>query len=486
MESFIVSQSEALLIGRCLELYLQQVSDRPGVRFTNRVSADIGSFLPQSGSLIKYHLKPEVPQSVEWIPPETDGIGYSPEHPQSVFYRSNASAEESMGFTEFEVERIDSTKTLEFLVIELVRDVLDPSLDAVRNTLPPTQWGRASYDAFIQKALKSVDASKEKGEADPPFLENGEEIENRLLSLVSSKENDHRQAFECGRKFGRVEADYRRGIEAALEQLGRIIETPDDDYDPYSIFQNLSEQRVEHWQPMMPVEWHQNAGSELSSLIQQREFPLGSLSEQLLEKSRQDHNRWKEFDESEAEEFIEPSCLADLHLCNEYLQRLAFAFGDLIGRSNVSDDETRRRDVVSPVPRMFRLSPTSTADRIRGSLELAEKWLASDDAHNALGPTIVSSLGPSVEALARRNWPEDFTDHRPKLGRILDQRRNGSDVEQRFVSIAKSLYNTYRNPTSHQFDSVSCSPIEALFFFNGVRVLLQLSDTICASRRKES
>ena len=166
---------------------------------------------------------------------------------------------------------------------------------------------------------------------------------------------------------------------------------------------------------------------------------------------------------------------------------MTFALGDLIGRSNVSDEETRQVNSARPVPREFRLSPISTADRIRGSLELAEKWLTSDDAHDALGPTIVASLGSSVEALARRNWPDDFTGRRPDLSRILQEHlRNGSDLERRFASTGINLYKTYRNPTSHDFDSVSCSPLEALFFFNGVRVLLQLSDTICASRRKDT
>jgi hypothetical protein len=487
MESFIVSQSEALLIGRCLELYLQEVSDDPRVRFTNHVAADIGSFLPQAVSLTKCHLNPEVPQSVEWITPENDGIGYSPEHPQSVFYRSNASAEESMGFTEIEVERIDGTKTLEFLVIESVRDLLDPSLDAVRNTLPPTQWGRASYDAFDQKILKAVERSQSTDVTESPFVENAEEIEKRLLSLVTAKENQHDQAFGCGRKFGLVEANYRRGIEAAVCQLARICDFPDDDPDPYNVFRYLDEQNTGCWQPMMPVDWHQGSEPELTYLLKQREIRLGSLSEQLLERSRQDHESWNDIDRTVEEEYIEETCLADLHCCNECLRRLAFAFGDLIGRSHVSDDETRRRDIASPVPRMFRLSPTSTADRIRGSLELVEKWLASDDAHDALGPTIVASLGPSVEALARRNWPDDFTGHGANLSKTLHEHlRNGSDLEQRFASTGINLYKTYRNPTSHNFDSVSCSPVEALFFFNGVRTLLQHSDTICASRRKDS
>jgi hypothetical protein len=487
MESFIVSQSEALLIGRCLELYLQEVSDDPSVRFTNRVAADIGSFLPHAGSLTKYHSKPDVPPSVEWLEAENNGIGYSQERPQSVFYRSTLLASQSADFAEFEIERIDGAKTLEFLVIELVRDLLDPSLDAVINTLPPKQWGRERYNSHIQNLLKAAERSLVTDATELPFVENAEEIEKRLLLLVTAKENQHNEAFECGRKFGLVEANYRRGFEAAVRQVAQMFDFPDDDCDPYCVFQYLDQHESGRWQPMRSVDWHQGSEPALTYLLQQREIPLGSLSEQLLKRSRQDHESWDYNYQTQEEDFIETTCLADLYSCNEYLRRLTFALGDLIGRSNVSDEETRQVNSARPVPREFRLSPISTADRIRGSLELAEKWLTSDDAHDALGPTIVASLGSSVEALARRNWPDDFTGRRPDLSRILQEHlRNGSDLERRFASTGINLYKTYRNPTSHDFDSVSCSPLEALFFFNGVRVLLQLSDTICASRRKDT
>lgn len=493
MDSFIISQSEAILIGRCLELYLQELKDDATVRFTDHIEDDIRCFIPPAPDPTTFKREPTIPDSVEWIVLGDDRIGYTSEHPQSVYICQDYS--EALADCDYsdcrlywEVERIEVAKTIDSLIIELLHDLLDPSIAAVRESLPPLKWGLAEFEHERRQ-------SSENSESPSTFDESSEEIKRRLADLVQAKDNQQKAAFKMGRILGALEANYRRGVADAVYWMKRAFELvtdgPDDRVDllanlKYATYSGNSTNHKGRWAPLSPVEWHLRSEPLVALLVKQDDVLLSGLSRRIIELDQDYHESWHDFggepDDSREQEFL-PNLLS----AERYLHRLHFVLGELIGRSHVADDETRQVNSARPVPREFRLSPTSTADRIRGSLELAEKWLTSDDAHNALGPTIVASLGPSVEALARRNWPDDFTGRRPDLSRILHEHlRNGSDLEQKFASTGMYLYKSYRNPTSHDFDSVSCSPLEALSFFNSVRVLLQLSDTICASRRKDS
>ena len=63
----------------------------------------------------------------------------------------------------------------------------------------------------------------------------------------------------------------------------------------------------------------------------------------------------------------------------------------------------------------------------------------------------------------------------------MSKRQSGTEDEQRFASIAITLYKCYRNSVAHDFEKFQCSITEAGFFVVGMRTLLELSDRISAT-----
>lgn len=483
MDTFIISESEALLLGRCLELYLQHVKDDPHVRFADHIEVDVGQFLPDLDDHIGCRTSPVIPNSIEWLDADGKEIGFSPERPQSVYYKCDFFADTPDGV--YEVAKSDAPQTLELLVIDLVRDLLDTNHKLVRDSLPPHKWGAAVVEHYRRAVSTGAEVSN--GSLSP-FDENPSEIKERLTQLAAAKVNQQETMFLCGRKLGYLEACCRRGLANAAYWLEQAVVTASD--DPIDLCTNYRDYEYDlgHWKALSPTEWRMQSERIMARLLQQPPLQMTNLSKQILEQDYNDHDSWCD-DAGNLESITgERSYLHEILMVQHYIKRLHFAVGELIGRSHVADDETRRQDATSVEPRKFRLSRNSNADRIRGQLELVKNWLSSDESNNALGPTIAASLGPAIEALARRNWPEAFErQSTPDLPAIFrSYLTSGTEPENRFASTALNLYKTFRNPTQHGFDSVSCSPVEALHFFTGVRMLLQHSDTICASRRKDS
>lgn len=78
-------------------------------------------------------------------------------------------------------------------------------------------------------------------------------------------------------------------------------------------------------------------------------------------------------------------------------------------------------------------------------------------------------------------WHERFNNAKPepKVSTVLQERlTHGEELERRFASIAIHLYKSYRIPSQHDVERFACSLNEALYFFLGIRQLLELSDAI--------
>ena len=95
----------------------------------------------------------------------------------------------------------------------------------------------------------------------------------------------------------------------------------------------------------------------------------------------------------------------------------------------------------------------------------------------AIPEDLVTRLAPTIDALAKRAWPQDFMPpgYRGELAGVISGRLHSpNELDRRFASIALNLHKAYRNPTQHQMDEFRCSFEEARFFLAGVRTLVDL------------
>ncbi|HVA50672.1 MAG TPA: hypothetical protein VNH11_30275 [Pirellulales bacterium] len=159
------------------------------------------------------------------------------------------------------------------------------------------------------------------------------------------------------------------------------------------------------------------------------------------------------------------------------------AFGEIL-HSAQGDPDARGaaapRLAAQQMLRLVRLTEESSPDKIRGTLLQVQTMLEKGDA-SAFPEQVVLCLGPAIKGLARRVWNEKFTNTQPepKVSTVLQERvMHGDELERRFASIAMNLYKSYRIPSQHDVERFKCSLAEALYFFLGVRLLLELSDAI--------
>jgi hypothetical protein len=97
---------------------------------------------------------------------------------------------------------------------------------------------------------------------------------------------------------------------------------------------------------------------------------------------------------------------------------------------------------------------------------------------------VVERLGPVIESLAKRVWPQDFmpsAGYTGQKGGFVTVLRNRSGehwrnttFDQKFAAIALALCKQYRNPAQHGLGTFKCSFEEARFFLAGIRALVDL------------
>lgn len=176
----------------------------------------------------------------------------------------------------------------------------------------------------------------------------------------------------------------------------------------------------------------------------------------------------------------------------EYLARWSgagavawLAFGDVLATLRETDRLARGADRPLPQLRAYQLHGDSSIDRVRAAVELAERELASETNPSQHPEVIVTCVAHGIEALAKRLWQNEFpTDRNAQrsLVAVLDQKKRfANELEQRFASVAMSLYTAYRNPAIHELDQFHCTWAEAQFFISGIRVLFDISERLVQS-----
>lgn len=155
-------------------------------------------------------------------------------------------------------------------------------------------------------------------------------------------------------------------------------------------------------------------------------------------------------------------------------QAIWFGIGEFLGTLHDADTDAKASDRTTAVPRMFALSRDSTPDRITGQLLLLESQMERYAMTGMTPATVISMLKESIEALAKKVWPSEFQNL--SVGQVLGKKlKTGNKREKRFASIATSLYHSYRNPDSHEYENFDCTWTEARHFLLGIRTLLEMS-----------
>lgn len=493
MNEFLIMPSEAILLGRCLELYLHEVSDSPEIRFIDHVRQEL-QFLPDFEISDQIQVIDSAPDNVEWTELTPDfAIGLIETRPGSVFLQ--------ICETTFEQNKRPVKKTFDLQVIDFLAECLDESTVRIEQsrTLPARQWQLA----YVERMKKTVGyLGSEEGNtesAQTRAVEDFAGIEDRLAKLVRHPENAHEVLFDCGRILGKLEAWARRFLKScAIDMSYPAGEDMRTTMFEGNLIRKLDAERFfGRWLPTSEDTWHRESIDPLKRLLSGM-LPLSALSQTVLQELLHGHStgvgRKGSLSSPPDDQAIEATnfddlscsdCLLDVFRVQEYISKLKFVLGEVTGYQRSADADAVHRDSQKPIPRIAKLSPNSNASRIRGHLDLVEAWFSMDVNSKHLPSAVVSEIHNAIEPLARRNWPKDFEDG--DITSCLSKRKKfGSKEEQEFAEYAHALYRQDRNVAAHDVESVDYSMQKALLFMYGVRTLLALSDIIVANQRKDS
>lgn len=169
-----------------------------------------------------------------------------------------------------------------------------------------------------------------------------------------------------------------------------------------------------------------------------------------------------------------------LHLSNSAISYFWMAFGEVLGVLRDPDQEYADRDIASVNPRSLAWESASS-DRLRQRLDLAIRDLTDHADEVGRPEAVISGTYQIIEGLTKRVWPESWKSQpRTRCSAVLGSKLHSfaPDSERRFAGTAKNLQQTYRNIASHDPDAFECSVAEAMYFVNGLRVLVDLWERI--------
>jgi len=163
---------------------------------------------------------------------------------------------------------------------------------------------------------------------------------------------------------------------------------------------------------------------------------------------------------------------------------LWLAFGELIGFLRDADSLARSAEWTSAAPRSLRELFDASGGKVRNAIREAELALSADTSEDTAARA-VEMVANCIEALAKRicsiQSSRSQQTQNTLMQELMSKQRSGTEDEQRFASIAITLYKSYRNPVVHEYEKFQCSVTEARFFVLGMRTLLDLSDRISAT-----
>jgi hypothetical protein len=139
---------------------------------------------------------------------------------------------------------------------------------------------------------------------------------------------------------------------------------------------------------------------------------------------------------------------------------LWLAFGELLGFLRDVDSLAKAAEWTSAAPPSFRELFDPSGDKVRDAICKAELILSTDTSKSAAA-TAVGMVSNGIEALAKRIWPIQSSrsqqSRSPWMEELMFKRNSGTEDEQRFASIAITLYKSYRNDNEHELDKFRCS-----------------------------
>ncbi len=439
--SIFIWPSEAALLGRTLEEYLEAWEDDDDVCFLDFLNSRLGPFFPPPRLRSERVDEDDWPSDLGW---ETTDIGtrfgFAPSLPDSWFLGADAT-DFALRITRDLTHRILPELVAERVASHVARNAAD---DAQFNLVTGNgaAWGLVQQQGMLCRLNED-----EKSGADQPL-----EIEKAISSLAAEHRRDG--YFRAGRAVGRLLAECHR-------------------YEAHFLEEAQGSASMEGFSPVDAGEWRERVSEALDEFWQTSACDESGNAGTLL---RHEQQRLKVC--------VDPD---DWTMEMPHLETVRaavwLAFGEILQAARREEEAAGRPAPKMPTSAMLRaihLTHESSCDKIRNALASCEEMF--DDRNSKLLPEqIVTILSPGIEALARRVWRGAFERQGPRASvySVLTERcRSTSGLEQKLARLALTLYQVYRNPSQHDFDAFHCDQNGALFFLTGMRELWELSEQI--------
>ena len=481
-ESFLVSPTEAFLIGLCQGEHLQVINGNPETleqsvsthkrrgSFVKIMRSRLAPFVPdlrgittasysdneRATKLIWHSFRDQPPVKVALLPGQDDAI----------LVNSGA-----------DVKRISWSRERHGLLDQLMLLLFD------HLTLSPED---RLFCLFAKEPHLHDLWNRPADEARPkllgPIIDNSPDISRILLELVSH--NGVEQLFKTGLPFGillRLLDEFEEALPGPGGELYDEffdMETVDDEYE---------------WESLrgLPSTISKFAESMLDkALVRQSQFAASKLR-QIKDHPPRFVKRWTSQTRTDTGTWVPApdlyeECVFQALQESKHSQCAAFlAIGEILGALRDADLAAKEVDWGASTPRAFKVFKSDNSDRVRLILHQVERDLSEKTTPTLVPEDCVGRLGNAIECLTKRLWHNEFsTGYNGELPNVLHGKmQSPSDIERRFASLALTLYKCYRNPSSHDLDAFRCSLEEARFFVASIRVMLDLYEHIVSDRK---
>ena len=387
-----------------------------------------------------------IPSDIRWHEFQNGRLGTSRSMPDSHYREKDNRILE----TRFD----NSRKSLIDLLAELLAHCVALSgFDAYRYQREnASELGKAAKIAFTEISLEDMGFQADalglrKGKDDPA------EIDKLLSQLCVA--SGLKTEFDFGNLIGDILALISRTEFELTPGWGGDIETiMCQDSWPYPL-------------PLSPSRFHHEAKPYLSRLMNQSGDRISSSVLATIQYFH-DEDRFSSTSDDRA-----------LRLLRTLREAVEMMLGQVLAGLQSADAVARERDIKSIYPRSLpKLTSEATSERVGGMLELVHQlWSGT---HPMLtGPeTILGMLANGVEATIRDVWPDIGRSDRnqSQLSQWLnDKSHRGDELEKRFAHHARHLLSQYRNPATHDLNTIECSWSELQHFIHGLIALREMA-----------
>lgn len=462
MQHFIISPSEAFLIGCCVGEYREARRDNEYADFPYFLITRLRPFVPDLVTVTSSIATDEVPHGLEWFENEAIGIAFD----DSAVYRRQC---EQVTKTSWNRSR----KTLVDLIAELIFPYVAWSRFA-QSALPlPGMEKAGQIGLFSIEWLYNTDDDVN-GIAVQSLLytptkpDNEDELTAAIEALIRDEQNNLLRTYQDGQIYGKLLAAVERVKVTYLTYFS--LEENEPWYFDYRNGDLL-------WRPFdfdddLWRDYHRAVDEVAECGISAKLSHVRTICEN--ERQRTEPNT-SEITLGYASSVARAECA------------VRTAVGIVLGSFRDEDNEAHWRNARSAVPRAFILGTDANADRIGGQIEVIGQFVDDRLGIGAKPEQIVVFAENVIEGLAKGLWPGEFA----RTGRegtlrniLLEHRRLGTELEKRFSDIALPLYDQYRGRAQHQLRDFQCSWTEARFFYLGIQTLAEIHKGILEERNR--